>query len=75
MVTGKVKFFNPTKGFGFILADDGSGEFFVHSTKVIGEIHDNEAVSFEIGEGRKGPEAINVQAIGGEEQADMAMAA
>ena len=63
MVTGKVKFFNPTKNFGFIAADDGSGELFVHGTKVIGEIHDGDSVKYEVGEGRKGPEAIDVQKI------------
>jgi len=71
MVTGKVKFFNPTKNFGFIAADDGSGELFVHGTKVIGEINDGDSVSYQVGEGRKGPEAIDVQRI----DADDAMAA
>lgn len=72
MVTGKVKFFNPTKNFGFIAADDGSGELFVHGTKVIGEIHDGDSVSYQVGEGRKGPEAIDVQRIDAD---DAAMAA
>ena len=63
MTTGKVKFYNPTKGFGFIAADDNSGELFVHSTKIIGEIHDGDSVSYEVGEGRKGPEAKEVKKI------------
>ena len=65
MATGKVKFFNPTKNFGFITPDDGSKDLFVHGTKVIGEIHDNDEVEFTVGEGRKGPEAQDVKAIGG----------
>jgi CspA family cold shock protein len=71
MATWKVKFYNPTKGFGFIAADDNSGELFVHSTKIIGEIHDGDAVKYEVGEWRKGPEAINVERI----SEDAAMAA
>jgi len=70
MVTGKVKFFNPTKNFGFIAADDGSGELFVHGSKVIGEIHDGDSVTYEVGEGRKGPEAINVQKVAEEAAAE-----
>ena len=63
MLRGKVKWFNDSKGFGFITPDDGSSDLFVHSTKVIGEIHDGDVVAFEVGEGRKGAEAIDVRRI------------
>ena len=64
MTTGIVKFFNRTKNFGFITPADGSKDVFVHGTNVIGEsIADGDEVTFEIGEGRKGPEAKNVTKV------------
>ena len=65
MLQGNVKFFNQEKGFGFIkyFGDDGSEkEIFVHITAVEGEqpLNEGDAVSFEIGEGKKGPMAVNV---------------
>ncbi len=61
MNTGKVKFFNITKGFGFITKDDGKDIFF-HISSVQGgaEPQDGDTVEFEIGEGNKGPCALNV---------------
>jgi len=65
MTTGIVKFFNRTKNFGFITPEDGSKDVFVHGTNVIGEsIADGDTVEFEIGEGRKGPEAKDVRKTG-----------
>lgn len=64
MTTGIVKFFNRTKNFGFITPDDGEKDVFVHGTQVLGTIEDGDAVEFEIGEGRKGPEAKDVKKIG-----------
>jgi len=64
MPTGRVKFFNEQKGFGFIVPDDGSKDVFVHASNIdspSGSLSDEEAVSFELGEGKKGPEAINVR--------------
>ena len=62
---GIVKFFNRTKNFGFITPEDGSKDVFVHGTNVIGEsIADGDTVTFEIGEGRKGPEAKDVKKVG-----------
>jgi cold shock protein len=63
---GIVKFFNRTKNFGFITPEDGSKDVFVHGTNVIGEsIADGDTVTYEVGEGRKGPEAKDVRKVGG----------
>lgn len=65
MTTGIVKFFNNTQHFGFITPEDGSKDVFVHETNIVGEpINEGDTVEFEIGEGRKGPEAKNVTKIG-----------
>lgn len=63
MPTGKVKFFNQEKGFGFIQPDDGSKDLFVHISGIEnGEpLSENQAVEYEVGEGRKGPCAQNVK--------------
>ena len=67
MSTGKVKWFNERKGFGFITPDDGSDDLFIHHTeiKVDGyrSLHEDQEVEFEVGEGRKGPTANNVRPI------------
>ena len=60
MKTGTVKFFNETKGFGFI-QEDGGNDIFVHVTGLIDEIRQNDKVSFEVETGRKGENAINVK--------------
>ena len=64
MSTGTVKFFNDAKGFGFITPDDGDKDLFVHTTAVeSGQLYENDKVEFEIGEGQKGPCAVNVRKI------------
>lgn len=64
MATGKVKFFNDQKGFGFITPDDGSKDIFVHITAVEGgQLSDNDSVTYEVGEGQKGPCAVQVKKI------------
>ena len=64
MSTGKVKFFNESKGFGFITPDDGSKDLFVHVSSVqIGHLNDGDSVQFEIGEGQKGPCAVQVSKL------------
>lgn len=63
MQEGKVKFFNETKGFGFITPNDGSREVFVHTTGLKDSIREHDEVSYEVAEGEKGPHAINVKLI------------
>jgi CspA family cold shock protein len=59
MQKGTVKFFNEAKGFGFIKAEDGQ-ELFVHVTGLKEEIRENDNVVFEVQEGKKGLNAVNV---------------
>lgn len=61
---GKVKFFNETKGFGFITPSDGSADLFVHSSGLKDTIRENDMVSFEVSRGPKGLNAINVVKVG-----------
>lgn len=59
---GTVKFFNDAKGFGFIQANDGSEkDIFVHVSGTIDEIKEGDTVTFEIEEGRRGPQAVKVK--------------
>ncbi|MDA8324608.1 MAG: cold-shock protein [Nitrospiraceae bacterium] len=64
MQTGKVKWFNEAKGFGFITADDGS-EVFVHFSSIKSDgfktLAEGQAVSFEVEQGPKGPRTVNVE--------------
>ena len=61
MTNGTVKFFNDTKGFGFITPDDGGKDVFVHANDLDGErITEGDKVSFEVEEGKKGLNAVNV---------------
>jgi CspA family cold shock protein len=64
VATGKVKFFNDEKGFGFITPDDGSKDMFVHISGVDGaSLSEDDQVEYEVGEGQKGPCAVNVKKI------------
>lgn len=63
MKKGTVKFYNGTKGFGFIIDDETKEEFFVHVSGLIDEINEGDAVEFELKEGKKGMNAVNVKAI------------
>ncbi|MGD0709931.1 MAG: cold shock domain-containing protein [Bacteroidales bacterium] len=63
MKTGLVKFFNETKGFGFIKMDDTGEEIFVHVSGLTEKIKQDDKVSFDVTEGKKGPNAINVKKI------------
>jgi len=62
MAQGTVKWYNKKKGYGFIEQEDGE-DLFVHFTQVEGEIKDGDSVEFEVGEGPKGPNAVNVSKI------------
>lgn len=61
MATGTVKFFNESKGFGFIIPANGGKEVFVHVTGLIDQIRENDEVNYDVEEGKKGPSAVNVK--------------
>ena len=65
MATGIVKWFNDSKGFGFITPDDGGKDLFAHFSAIQGSgfksLKENQRVSFEVASGPKGPQAINIQ--------------
>ncbi len=63
MTTGTVKFFDGTRGFGFITPEDGGKDVFVHYSNVADSVNlaDGMKVTFEVGAGRKGPEATDVR--------------
>ena len=63
MYTGKIKFFNETKGYGFIKADQSGQEIFVHATGLVDKVRENDQVSFDVTEGKKGLNAINVKKV------------
>lgn len=60
---GTIKFFNEAKGFGFITPEDGSGDLFVHVTGLVGQVRENDKVTYNVEEGKRGLMAVNVQAI------------
>lgn len=60
---GTVKFFNNTKGFGFITPSDSSEDVFVHSSGLVHEIQENDQVKYDLERGRKGMNAVNVEII------------
>lgn len=66
MASGKVKWFNNSKGFGFVTADDGT-DAFIHYGDIIGDgfksLNEGDAVEFEMTNGPKGPKAVNVRKV------------
>lgn len=67
MITGTVKWFNDSKGFGFITPQDGSKDVFVHHSAIQGNgfksLAEGQQVQFEVEQGQKGPSAVKVQTI------------
>lgn len=63
MKKGVVKFFNETKGFGFIKTDDTGEDIFVHVTGLQDEISENDNVTFDVQQGKKGLNAVNVKVV------------
>ncbi len=61
MQEGTVKFFNETKGFGFITPSNGGEDIFVHTSGLISRIRENDKVTFEVKQGNKGLNAVNVK--------------
>ena len=68
-MTGTVKWFNDSKGFGFLTRDDGEKDVFVHHSAIQGEVfkslQEGEKVEFDVVQGTKGPAAENVVKVGG----------
>ncbi|HAR63868.1 MAG: cold-shock protein [Candidatus Margulisiibacteriota bacterium] len=64
MISGTIKWFNATKGYGFLTPDDGSKDLFIHYSEIQSEgfktLNEGDKVTFEVGEGKKGPCAVNV---------------
>ncbi len=61
---GTVKFFNNSKGFGFITPDEpGEADVFVHSSGLVSQIRENDKVSYEVERGKKGLNAVNVEVL------------
>jgi len=63
MNKGTVKFFNVSKGFGFIKDSDSPKEYFVHSNGLVDRISENDEVTFDLEEGKKGLNAVNVKLV------------
>ena len=63
MKKGTVKFFNDSKGFGFVIDDESQTEYFVHVSGLIDEIREDDNVEFELKEGRKGLNAVDVKVL------------
>jgi len=61
MKEGKVKFFNESKGFGFIKDNESDNEYFVHVTGLIDDVKEDDEVTFELKEGKKGLNAVDVK--------------
>ncbi len=61
MKEGKVKFFNTAKGFGFVKETSTGQEYFVHVSGLVDQIRENDTITFELKEGKKGLNAVNVR--------------
>lgn len=63
MQEGTVKFFNETKGFGFITPKDGGADIFVHTSGLVNRVRENDEVTFDVENGKKGLNATNVRLV------------
>ena len=63
MKKGTIKFFNESKGFGFVVDDETKQDYFVHISGLIDEVREGDEVEYELKEGRKGLNAINVKVL------------
>ena len=63
MKKGTVKFFNESKGFGFIIEENSKEDYFVHISGLIDEIKEGDSVEFELTQGKKGLNAVNVKVV------------
>ena len=63
MKNGTVKFFNDSKGYGFITDDDSNTDYFVHISGLVDEIREGDKVTFELEQGKKGMNAVNVTVV------------
>ncbi len=63
MHKGTVKFFNETKGFGFVIDESSKQEYFVHVSGLTNKINEGDDVEFELKEGKKGMNAVNVRTV------------
>ncbi len=67
MATGTVKWFNSSKGYGFITPDEGDQDCFVHYKAIVGEgyksLREGQKVQFDVEDGAKGPQAVNVEEV------------
>lgn len=63
MLTGTVKFYNDAKGFGFIVDDESQSDVFVHATGLVDKVAQNDKVTYDVKDGKKGPNAINVKKV------------
>ena len=61
MAKGTVKFFNDSKGFGFIVDEETGNEIFVHVSGLVDEVKENDEVTYDVADGRKGPNAVDVR--------------
>jgi CspA family cold shock protein len=63
MLSGTVKFYNDAKGFGFIVDDESQSDVFVHATGLVDKVAQNDKVTYDVKDGKKGLNAINVKKL------------